>query len=249
MDIALIQSRDTARPVRASSAAVARHQAFLPVCKHVSLTHDSADTLMDQLTLNCHGVAGSCLWLGGSRRPCATSFPRPRLSPAAGSGLPARARRGRNCHQLQVKAVASVDKPSTAGRQNGPSVDIDNKADKKYSTVLVNAPSRSGLLAGLSEIFAQSGLDVCKAIVDNNNGTSINKFLVCRSDGSKVEDAEELNTLQQALKSAVSSQSAVLKRPKLKHADKSVADDKKNFLYTLMGMQSWLLLPPLMSAN
>ena len=192
---------------------------------------------MVQLTLNCHGVAGSCLWPGGSRRPCATSFSRLRLPSASGSGSPARARRGRDCHQLQVKAVASVDKPSTAGRENGPSVDIDNKADKKYSTVLVNAPSRSGLLAGLSEIFAQSGLDVCKAMIDNNNGTSINKFLVCRSDGSKVEDAEELNKLQQALKSAVSSQSAVLKRPKLKHADKSVADDKKNFLYTLMGMQ------------
>ncbi len=130
------------------------------------------------------------------------------------------------------------------------SVDIDNKADKKYSTILIKAPSRSGLLTGLTDILAQYDLDVCKATVDNSDGNSTNKFLVCHTDGTKVDNAEELKTLQQALESAVSSQSTGLKRPKLKNADKSVAEDKKNFLYTLMG-KIWranvnpsALLPP-----
>lgn len=145
-----------------------------------------------------------------------------------------RQRRSRNHHQLQVDAVASIDK-RTADSPSAASVAIDNKADKKYSTILVKAPSRAGLLTGLTDILAQYDLEVCKATIDNSDGTSVNKFLVCCVDGSKIDNAEELKTLQQALESAVSSQSTGLKRPKLKNADKSVAEDKKNFLYTLMG--------------
>ncbi len=157
-------------------------------------------------------------------------------------------RRARSRHQLQVNAVASIDKASADA--STASVDIDNKADKNYSTILIKAPSRSGLLTGLTDILAQYDLDVCKATVDNSDGNSTNKFLVCHADGTKVDNAEELKTLQQALESAVSSQSTGLKRPKLKNADKSVAEDKKNFLYTLMG-KVWranvnlsALLPP-----
>jgi hypothetical protein len=142
-------------------------------------------------------------------------------------------KRARSRHQFQVNAVASIDKASADA--STASVDIDNKADKKYSTILIKAPSRSGLLTGLTDVLAQYDLDVCKATVDNSDGTSTNKFLVCHTDGTKVDNAEELKTLQQALESAVSSQSTGLKRPKLKNADKSVAEDKKNFLYTLMG--------------
>lgn len=141
-------------------------------------------------------------------------------------------RRARSRHQLQVNAVASIDKASADA--STASVDIDNKADKKYSIIAIKAPSRSGLLTGLTDILAQYDLDVCKATVDNSDGISTNKFLVCHTDGTKVDNAEELKTLRQALESAVSSQSAGLKRPKLKNADKSVAEDKKNFLYTLM---------------
>ena len=101
---------------------------------------------------------------------------------------------------------------------------------------MIKAPSRSGLLTGLTDILAQYDLDVFKASVDNTNGTSVNKFLVCNTDGGKVDNEELLSTLQHALESAVSSQSTGLKRPKLKNADKSVAEDKKNFLYTLMGI-------------
>ena len=144
-------------------------------------------------------------------------------------------RRGRNCHQLQVNAVASVDKPASSDATNAGSVDIDNKSDKKFSTVLVTAPHRLGLLTSLIDILAQSGLDVCKATVDNNDGTSINKFLVCGSNGGKLENKEQLSTLQHALESAISPQSTGRLRPKLKNADKSVAEDKKNFLFTLMG--------------
>ncbi len=139
--------------------------------------------------------------------------------------------------------MASVDKAASADA-SAASVDIDNKSDKNYSTIFVKAPSRSGLLTGLTDILAQYDLDVYKASVDNSNGTSTNKFLVCHSDGGKVDNEEELSTLQHALESAVSSQSTGLKRPKLKNADKSVAEDKKNFLYTLMGKHSPGLLQP-----
>ena len=147
-------------------------------------------------------------------------------------------RRGRASHRLQVNAVASVDKADKAASNDANSagsVQIDNKSDKKYSTVLVKAPHRLGLLTGLTDILAQSGLDICKAIVDNSDGTSVNKFLVCGSNGGKVENAEQLSTLQHALESAISPQSTGRLRPKLKNADKSVAEEKKNFLYTLMG--------------
>lgn len=150
-------------------------------------------------------------------------------------------RRSNNLHQLQVNAVASVDKAASNDAISSGSVDIDNKSDKKYSTVLVKAPHRSGLLTSLTDILSQSGLDICKASVDNSDGTSVNKFLVCGSDGGKLENKEQLSTLRQALESAVSPQTTGRLRPKLKNADKNVAEDKKNFLFTLMGTQIGML--------
>ncbi len=203
---------------------------------------------MVSLTLGT-SLTGSC-----ARSGCSSLKSRSILAHRSGAFRTARCpahlcqRRARSRHQPQVNAVASIDKASADA--STASVDIDNKADKKYSTIVIKAPSRSGLLTGLTDILAQYDLDVCKATVDNSDGNSTNKFLVCHTDGTKVDNAEELKTLQQALESAVSSQSTGLKRPKLKNADKSVAEDKKNFLYTLMG-KIWranvnpsALLPP-----
>ena len=188
---------------------------------------------MVSLTLGT-SLTGSC-----ARSPCSSLKSHSILAHRPGAFRTARCpaqwcqRRARSRHQLQVNAVASIDKASADA--STASVDVDNKADKKYSTIVIKAPSRSGLLTGLTDILAQYDLDVCKATVDNSDGNSTNKFLVCHTDGTKVDNAEELKTLQQALESAVSSQSTGLKRPKLKNADKSVAEDRKNFLYTLMG--------------
>lgn len=186
-------------------------------------------TVCTSLTSSC--PRGACLtW-----KPRA--YPTRRFGPLHSSrfsSLPYHTR-GRTSHQLQVNAVASVDKPASNDATSTGSVQIDNKSDEKYSTVLVKAPHRSGLLTGLTDILAQSGLDICKATVDNSDGTSINKFVVCGSNGGKLEDVKQLSTLQHALESAISAQSTGRLRPKLKNADKSVAEDKKNFLYTLMG--------------
>ena len=94
---------------------------------------------------------------------------------------------------MKVSAVASIDNVSADNAASTGSVNIDNKADKKYSTILIKAPQRTGLLSGVTDILAQNGLDVYKASVDNSNGTSINKFLVSGSTGGKVENAEELS--------------------------------------------------------
>lgn len=196
---------------------------------------------MAQLT-SCSGLTGT-----SPRYACLTGRPRAWLAHRSAPFHSSRClsspccRRGRLSHQLQLNAVASVDKAASSDANSTGTVEIDNKADKKYSTILVKAPQRSGLLSGLTDILAQNGLDVCKATVDNSNGTSINQFLVVGSNGGKVENAQELRTLQQALESAISPQSTGRLRPKLKNADKSVAEDKKNFLYTLMGMPLCLL--------
>lgn len=188
-------------------------------------------------TLSCTRLTGSCPRYGClAARSCKLVSHRSGLFQTATHNARLRQRPGRNCHQLQVNAVANIDRAASADTSGAASVDIDNKADKKYSTIVIKAPSRSGLLTGLTDILAQYDLDVFKASVDNTNGTSVNKFLVCDTDGGKVDNEELLSTLQHALESAVSSQSTGLKRPKLKNADKSVAEDKKNFLYTLMGI-------------
>lgn len=192
-------------------------------------------TSSTSLTSNCPRYA--CLKRRASVLP--THSPAP-LQASRCSSLRCQ-RRSKNLHQLQVNAVASVDKAASNDATSSESVDIDNKSDKKCSTILVKAPHRSGLLTSLTDILSQSGLDICKASVDNSDGTSVNKFLVCGSDGGKLENKEQLSTLRQALESAVSPQSTGRLRPKLKNADKNVAEDKKNFLFTLMGTQIGML--------
>ena len=195
---------------------------------------------MVQLT-SCSGLTGT-----SPRYACLTGRPRiwlpHRSAPFHSSRCSSNpcCTRGRlSNQQLQLNAVAGVDKAASNDANSTGTVDIDNKADKKCSTILVKAPQRSGLLSGLTDILAQNGLDVCKATVDNSNGTSINKFLVVGSNGGKVENAQELSALQQALESAISPQSTGRLRPKLKNADKSVAEDKKNFLYLLSAWLAW----------
>lgn len=150
------------------------------------------------------------------------------------------ARRSRCCqatsrtHQLMVNAVASVERDAESSQ--APSVSIDNKKDSQYSAISITAPARANVLGHITDTLTQLGLQIAKATVDNSNGSSVNELYVCRSDGSKLNSAKEIKALQHALESAVSPQSTSLKRPLLKQTDKSVPEDKKNFLYTLMGV-------------
>lgn len=150
------------------------------------------------------------------------------------------ARQQRRCHipskkshQLSINAVASVEKDADSAQ--APSVSIDNKRDSQYSAVSVTAPARANVLGQITDTLTQLGLQIAKATVDNSNGTSVNKLYVCRADGSKLSNSKDIDALQHALESAISPQSTSLKRPLLKQTDTSVPEDKKNFLYTLMG--------------
>lgn len=183
---------------------------------------------------NCTGLAGSCTRHASLGRRLTYG-----ISAQNTNALTRAGRVSRPCqshsrkHQLMVNAVASVERP--AETSEAPSVSIDNKRDSKFSAISVTAPSRANLLGHITDTLTQLGLEIAKATVDNSNGTSVNKFYVCRPGGGKLDKPEDVEALQHALESAVSPQSAGLKRPLLKQTDKSVPEDKKKFLYTLMG--------------
>lgn len=182
------------------------------------------------LQTSCKGPVGRCPVHVKLGKQNAFALPSRRSKPFAVAG---RATRPDRAHHLFVSSIASVEKP--AETSDAPSVSIDNKRDNKYSAVSVTAPARSNLLGQITDVLTSLGLEIAKATVDNSNGTSVNKFYVARTDGRKLESKQELEAVQSALESAVSPQSVSLKRPVLKTADKSVGDDKKDFLYSLMG--------------
>ena len=182
----------------------------------------------------CSGLAGSCNLHTSFSQRSTNNLPARKVNSLAKFARSTRPRQAEHRHhQSKISAVASVEREAdTAG---APSVTVDNKKDSKFLVVSVTAPARVDLLSNITDTLAQLGLQIAKANVDNSNGNSVNKISVCRSDGSKLDNPKQIEALQHALESAISPQSASLKRPLLKQTDKSVAEDKKNFLYTLMG--------------
>jgi hypothetical protein len=105
--------------------------------------------------------------------------------------------------------------------------------------LFVSGANRPGLLTALSAALRELGLDVSKAIVETDAAQQkiADKFYVTKQDdGSKVTDADEVQTIKNALELLLKSRAGPM-TPRPKFTTQSIQQDenKKELLYTLMG--------------
>ena len=184
----------------------------------------------------------SCFAPGTVSRASAITLRRPSIVCCSLSRvLSKRAARGNRTavQRLKIKAVAEAEAPTKA---DAVIVSVDNKASEKYTVIKIGAPSKPGMLSTLTATFRDLGLDVIKAEIDGTAARISDTFYVCELEGGKVTDELNLKNIKTSLESILRAQtspkSAAKVRPKLLMTGMAapLQDDKKEMLYSLMGM-------------
>ncbi len=122
-------------------------------------------------------------------------------------------------------------------------VTVDGTADEKFTTIVVEADNRAGLLTAMTATFRDLGLEVRKADIGGDDNRIQDTFWVVDAEGNKVTADKDLANIKRAvetiLKSRVGGRTEGKKRPKLltSSVDVPTPQDKKDLLYTLMGMR------------
>lgn len=122
-------------------------------------------------------------------------------------------------------------------------VTVDGTADEKFTTIVVEADNRAGLLTAMTATFRDLGLEVRKADIGGDDNRIQDTFWVVDAEGNKVTAEKDLANIKRAvetiLKSRVGARTEGKKRPKLltSSVDIPTPQDKKDLLYTLMGMR------------
>lgn len=161
-------------------------------------------------------------------------------------------RRSRDRRALQICNVAETTKESeeeeTDAKKNGKApaeaaikVTVDGATDDKFTTIVVEADNRAGLLTAMTATFRDLGLEVRKADIGGDDNRIQDTFWVVDAEGNKVTAEKDLANIKRAvetiLKSRVGTRTEGKKRPKLltSSVDIPTPQDKKDLLYTLMG--------------
>jgi [protein-PII] uridylyltransferase len=80
-----------------------------------------------------------------------------------------------------------------------PWVRVDNELSVTATVVEVSARDRPGLLADVARVLAKANLSVTSAHIDGHGERVSDVFYVRRPDGGKLQEAEEIAALQEAL--------------------------------------------------
>jgi hypothetical protein len=107
--------------------------------------------------------------------------------------------------------------------------------------IYLSGTNRPGLLTAISAALRDLNLDVNKAVVetDAQNGKISDKFFVQMRGGGKLEDKEQLDTVEKALTTLLDRAAGNQLQPRPKFTTVSIQQDenKRELLYTLMGEQ------------
>lgn len=157
---------------------------------------------------------------------------------------------------MQICNVAETTKGSeeeeeTDAKENGKvppaeaatiKVTVDGTSDDKFTTIVVEADNRAGLLTAMTATFRDLGLEVRKADIGGDDNRIQDTFWVVDAEGSKVTAEKDLANIKRAVETilksrVVGARTEGKKRPKLltSSVDVPTPQDKKDLLYTLMG--------------
>ncbi|KAL4205091.1 hypothetical protein AMTRI_Chr01g135480 [Amborella trichopoda] len=92
-------------------------------------------------------------------------------------------------------------------------VSFDNQTSPDFTTFIVKANIRIGLLQVITRVFKILGLTVEKATVEFHGGFFIKKFSVTNSHGQKIEEEESLKKISKALLDAMNEKGPVVTAP------------------------------------
>lgn len=164
-------------------------------------------------------------------------------------------RQSRDRRSLQICNVAETTKESeeeeTDAKKNGKApaeaatikVTVDGASDDKFTTIVVEADNRAGLLTAMTATFRDLGLEVRKADIGGDDTRIQDTFWVVDAEGNKVTAEKDLANIKRAVETILKSRvggarTEGKKRPKLltSSVDIPTPQDKKDLLYTLMGM-------------
>jgi UTP:GlnB (protein PII) uridylyltransferase len=105
--------------------------------------------------------------------------------------------------------------------------------------IYLSGTNRPGLLTAISAALRDLELEVNKAVVetDAQNGKISDKFFVALRGGGKLEDKEQLATVEKALTTLLDRAAGSQLQPRPKFTTVSIQQDenKRELLYTLMG--------------
>lgn len=90
-----------------------------------------------------------------------------------------------------------------AGVPGPPKIAIDNRLSDDYTVVEVKCPDRVGLLYLITATLAEQGLDIASARIATEIDQALDTFYVHDRKGPKIEDAEALERLREALREAL----------------------------------------------
>ncbi|MCA9856015.1 MAG: hypothetical protein KC458_01920 [Dehalococcoidia bacterium] len=80
---------------------------------------------------------------------------------------------------------------------------VSNEASSPFTLVEVNAPDRLGILYAIAKAMAGLELDIHLAQIETLGTTTVDTFHLRRSDGTRLETAEDILALRRAITSAV----------------------------------------------
>ena len=81
-------------------------------------------------------------------------------------------------------------------------IGIDNSAHPVFTLVDIQTPDRLGLLYHLLRAFGQVGANIALSRITTEKGAAIDSFYITGEQGRKIEDPDEIKSLQKALQSA-----------------------------------------------
>ena len=101
-----------------------------------------------------------------------------------------------------------LDKRRAAGRAaqsapGPPKITLDNQLSDASTVLEVKCPDRLGLLYLITRTLAELGLDIASARIATEIDQAFDAFYVQDRQGRKVEDAEALERVRQALEQAL----------------------------------------------
>lgn len=80
---------------------------------------------------------------------------------------------------------------------------VDNGSSDRFTRVEVNAADRIGILYAIATAMASLDLDIHLAQVETLGTTTVDTFFLRRSDGSQLEDVEEIQALRRTIAAAI----------------------------------------------
>lgn len=101
------------------------------------------------------------------------------------------------------KPAKTEKKPRKASLPLPATVTIDNESSGENTILIITAENRTAMLQIITRVLRAMGVQISKANINLDKGSLVEKVFVTDSKGSKINDPQSLDNIQQALREAL----------------------------------------------